>query len=51
MNDYDHLDENSKMWALTGIFTTMKPFDITWALKKHKGNFGQALDELMFQSF
>lgn len=51
MNNYDNLDDNGKMWALTGIFTTMKPFDITWALKKYKGNFGQALDELMFQSF
>ncbi|OWP04438.1 smr domain-containing protein [Marssonina coronariae] len=47
----DNLDEAGKEKALTGIFPALKPFDITWTLKKCKWDAGQAIDELMTQAF
>ncbi|KAK2628035.1 hypothetical protein QTJ16_002681 [Diplocarpon rosae] len=47
----DNLDDAGKEKALTGIFPALKPFDITWTLKKCNWDAGQAIDELMTQAF
>jgi len=51
LTDYEHLDDNGKVRALTPIFPLMTSFDITWTIKKYQGNFNRALDELFSQSF
>lgn len=47
----DALDNESKEKVLMGIFPQLKPFDITWTLRKCKYDAGVAIDELMTQSF
>lgn len=49
--DRAHLDEEAKASLLCGMFPTLKPFDIEWALKKHEGDLNHIIDELMTQSF
>ncbi|RDW85644.1 hypothetical protein BP5796_03969 [Coleophoma crateriformis] len=49
--DLDGLGDESKESLLLGIFPALKPFDITWTLKKYKGDASAAIDELMNQSF
>ncbi|KAK0120112.1 hypothetical protein ONS95_011521 [Cadophora gregata] len=50
-SELDKLDQAGKEQALIGIFPALKPFDITWTLKKCKGDAGLAIDELMTQAF
>ncbi|KAJ5053907.1 uncharacterized protein L3040_000197 [Drepanopeziza brunnea f. sp. 'multigermtubi'] len=50
-SELDGLDEVGKEKALIGIFPALKPFDITWTLRKCKWDAGQAIDELMTQAF
>jgi hypothetical protein len=45
------LDDDAKESLLCRMFPTLKPFDIKWALKKHKGDLNHVIDELMTQSF
>ena len=50
-DEYDGLDVEAKESLLSGIFPTIKPFDIKWTLKKHKGDVNHVIDELMTQLF
>lgn len=50
-SELDTLDQAGKEKALISIFPALKPFDITWTLKKNKGDAGRAIDELMTQAF
>lgn len=50
-SELDGLDEAGKEKTLVAIFPALKPFDITWTLKKYKGDMSLAIDELMTQSF
>lgn len=47
----DSLDAEGQEAALIAIFPALKAFDVQWTLKKCKGDTGQAIDELMTQSF
>lgn len=47
----EDLDEQSKVVLLTGIFSGLKPFDITWTLKKCNGKVNDAIDHLMTEAF
>lgn len=49
--DLNGLDGEGKDSLLFGMFPTLKPFDVKWALKKHKGDLNRTIDELMTQSF
>lgn len=49
--EHDDLDGEAKESLLWGMFPTLKPFDVQWALKKHKGDLNHIIDELMTQSF
>jgi hypothetical protein len=49
--ELDSLGDEEKEAALSGIFPILKPFDIRWTLKRHKGNTNLAIDDLMTQSF
>jgi hypothetical protein len=51
IGELDGLGDEEKEAALSGIFPILKPFDISWTLKKHKGNTNLAIDDLMTQSF
>lgn len=50
-SQFDVLDNVGKEKALIAIFPALKPFDITWTLKKLKWDASLAIDELMTQSF
>lgn len=50
-SELDDLSIEDKEDALTGIFPTLRPFDIKWTLKKYKGDASLAIDELMNESF
>jgi hypothetical protein len=47
----DDLDGEAKESLLCGMFPSLKPFDVQWALKKHKGDLNHIIDDLMTQSF
>jgi len=50
-SELDRLDEENKERQLIAIFPTLKQFDIKWALTKNKGDAGEALEDLLTQSF
>lgn len=51
MSDLEQLDEKGKVSALSGIFSSLKPFDVQWRLKKCDWDIGKAIDELMNEAF
>lgn len=45
------LDEEGKVSILTGIFSSLKVFDVKWTLKKCNWDVNRAIDDLMTESF
>lgn len=47
----DALSLDEKTALLKEMFASLKPYDVEFALKKQKGNFGAAFDDLLTQKF